>query len=54
MGFTLKAGVLIFSQYFSHLRVLVPGLAFILGPQIYAITYVKAPEPRVLGFTLTF
>ncbi|MGS2719814.1 MAPEG family protein [Paraglaciecola aestuariivivens] len=47
-------GVLIFSQYISHLWVLVPGVAFILGRQIYAITYVKAPESRVLGFALTF
>ena len=46
-------GVLIFSHYIGYLWVLIPGITFIVGRQIYAITYVKNPKSRTLGFGLT-
>lgn len=46
--------VLIFSYYISDLWVLIPGTVYLIGRQLYAITYVKDPKTRTLGFALTF
>jgi uncharacterized membrane protein YecN with MAPEG domain len=32
---------------------LIPGLLFLVGRQLYAFEYVKAPETRVPGMSLT-
>ncbi len=47
-------GMLAFSHYVSSLWVVVPGVAFLVGRQLYAHLYVKAPKSRAPGFLLTF
>ena len=46
--------IIAFAFYVSPTWVLVPGTVFIIGRQLYAMAYIKAPESRTLGFALTF
>ena len=46
-------GMLAFSTYVSAQWVLLPGVLFIVGRQIYAHLYVKNPESRGLGMILS-
>lgn len=47
-------GMLAFATYVDSKWVALPGIAFIVGRQLYWQAYVKAPESRALGFGLTF
>ena len=47
-------GMMAFSYYVSNVWVLVPGVAFLVGRQMYAHLYVKDPATRTPGFLLTF
>ena len=47
-------GMLAFSHYVSSTWVILPGVAFLVGRQLYAHLYVKAPKSRGPGFMLTF
>jgi glutathione S-transferase len=44
----------IFAAYISPLWAAALGVVFILGRAIYAMTYVRDPKTRSLGFGLTF
>ena len=46
--------MLSFSAYVSKSWVLLPGVLFIVGRQIYAHLYVKEPETRSLGMVLSY
>ena len=47
-------GMLAFSLYVSNIWVLIPGITFLVGRQVYAYLYVKEPKSRAPGFLLTF
>ncbi|NRB22744.1 MAPEG family protein [Shewanella sp.] len=47
-------GMLIFSHYVSSLWVVLPGVLFLIGRQVFAIAYFNEPKSRTLGFALTF
>ncbi len=47
-------GMIIFNMYVSPTWVLLPGILFVLGRQIYAHTYIKNPQSRALGMVLSF
>ena len=47
-------GMVIFSMYVSHTWVLLPGILFVIGRQIYSHLYIKNPESRGLGMVLSF
>ena len=47
-------GMFAFSYYISGVWVLVPGIAYLVGRQLYAASYVKDPSSRTMGFMLTF
>ena len=42
-----------FAYYTSPLWVLLPGAAFIIGRFLYSVEYIKDPNSRVLGMSLT-
>ena len=46
--------MLAFSHYVSSVWVLLPGITFLIGRQVYAHLYIKEPASRGLGFLLTF
>lgn len=46
--------IIAFAHYVSSTWVLLPGVCFLLGRQLYATAYIKDPESRTLGFALTF
>ena len=45
--------MVLFSTYVSNRWVLVPGVLFIVGRQLYSYEYVKNPDSRVPGMTLS-
>ncbi|WNC68262.1 MAPEG family protein [Thalassotalea nanhaiensis] len=45
--------IIIFSMHVSDKWVVIPGVAFLLGRQIYSHLYVKNPEKRALGMVLS-
>ena len=47
-------GMLAFSFYVSGVWVLIPGIGYLLGRQLYSYLYVKDPKSRTPGFLLTF
>ncbi|MEE9345781.1 MAG: MAPEG family protein [Methylococcales bacterium] len=47
-------GMLIFSMYVSQTWVLLPGILFVIGRQIYSHLYIKNPESRGPGMVLSF
>ena len=44
---------LIFGATTTGAWVLIPGLIFLVGRQLYAMEYIKDPKTRVLGMSLT-
>jgi len=46
--------ILIFSYYVSSKWVLIPGALYLIGRQIYSMTYIKNPKNRTVGMSLTF
>jgi glutathione S-transferase len=46
--------MLAFSHYVSSTWVILPGAAYLVGRQLYAHLYVKAPKSRAPGFLMTF
>jgi glutathione S-transferase len=47
-------GMLAFNHYVSSSWVILPGVAYLIGRQLYAHLYVKAPKSRAPGFLMTF
>jgi uncharacterized MAPEG superfamily protein len=47
-------GLYLFSHYFSPRVAASLGLVYLVGREIYAVTYVKDPAKRSLGYALTF
>jgi glutathione S-transferase len=47
-------GLYLFSHYFSAYVAAGLGAVYLVGRQIYAVTYVKDPAKRSAGFALTF
>jgi glutathione S-transferase len=45
--------MVIFGMYVSHRWVVIPGVLFILGRQLYAHEYIKDPDSRVPGMALS-
>lgn len=45
--------MVVFSMYVSSKWVLIPGLMFIVGRQLYSWEYVKDPDSRVPGMALS-
>jgi hypothetical protein len=45
--------LVLFSMYVSARWVLLPGLVFLIGRQLYAYEYVSNPGSRALGMTLS-
>ena len=43
----------VFSHYYSPLVAAALGVVYLIGREIYAITYVKDPKKRELGYLLT-
>ena len=50
----LVPGLYLFAHYFSPLVAAVLGGIYLIGREIYAMTYVKDPSKREIGFGLTF
>jgi len=47
-------GMLAFSHYVSSCWVILPGVAYLVGRELYAHLYIKAPKSRAPGFIMTF
>lgn len=47
-------GMIIFGMYVSQTWVLLPGILFVIGRQIYSHLYIKDPESRGPGLVLSF
>ena len=47
-------GMLAFSHYVDSVLVVIPGVVFLIGRQLYAHLYVKEPKSRTPGFMMTF
>jgi glutathione S-transferase len=46
-------GLYLFSHYFNPLVAAAVGLVYLVGREIYALTYVKDPSKREVGYVLT-
>ncbi len=46
--------IYIFAAYLSPKWALIPGGVYLIGRQLYSMSYAKDPKTRVLGFSLTF
>ena len=47
-------GLYLFSHYWNPLVAAVLGAIYLIGREIYAVTYVKEPSKRGMGYGLTF
>jgi len=47
-------GIYLFSRYYNPLWAAGLGVVYLIGRQIYAVTYVRDPAKRSAGFGLTF
>jgi glutathione S-transferase len=47
-------GIYLFSRYFRPEWAAAIGAVYLIGRQIYGMAYVKDPDKRSLGFTLSF
>jgi glutathione S-transferase len=47
-------GLYLFSRYLNPLVAAVLGLIYLIGREVYAVTYVKEPSKREVGYALTF
>ena len=47
-------GLYLFSHYWSPVVAALLGVVYLIGREIYAMTYVKDPAKRSVGFGLTF
>ena len=47
-------GMIIFSTYVSQTWVLLPGILFVIGRQIYSQMYINNPDKRAPGMVLSF
>ena len=47
-------GLYLFSHYWNPLAAAVLGAIYLVGREIYAVTYVKEPSRRHIGYGLTF
>jgi len=47
-------GIIAFATYVSPVWVLLPGILFIIGRQLYSHLYQKNPSSRGPGFALSF
>jgi glutathione S-transferase len=50
----LLPGLYLFSHYFNPLIAAGLGVIYLIGREVYAVTYVKDPAKRSAGFGLTF
>jgi uncharacterized membrane protein YecN with MAPEG domain len=46
-------GLYLFSRYFNPQAAAVLGAIYLVGREVYAVTYVKEPSRRELGYALT-
>jgi len=46
-------GLYLFSHYYSPLVAAALGVIYLIGREIYAMTYVKDPKKREIGYVLT-
>ena len=46
--------IYIFAFYMSAKWALIPGGMYLIGRQIYSMSYAKDPKTRTIGFSLTF
>lgn len=46
--------IYLFAHYLSPKWALIPGAAYLIGRQLYGMTYSKEPSKRVIGMVLTF
>jgi glutathione S-transferase len=46
-------GLYLFSHYYSPLAAAALGVIYLIGREIYAMTYVKDPKKREVGYVLT-
>jgi glutathione S-transferase len=47
-------GLYLFSRYFNPLYAAALGVVYLIGRQIYAVSYVRDPAARGAGFGITF
>ena len=50
----LIPGIYLFSHYFNPLVAAALGVVYLIGRQIYSMSYVKDPKSRSAGFGLSF
>lgn len=46
--------IYIFAAYLSTKWALIPGGMYLIGRQLYSMSYAKDPKTRTIGFSLTF